>query len=306
MTVVCGPAAWNHLIRLDRLPEPVPHMQFATGSSYAVGGTSAGKAVHLTALGVPLELHTLLGADEAGDRVRAALTRAGVALHAYASNDSEQHVNLMTDDGERISLYVSVPSEPDASTLDAALAALREARVAVVDLSGFGAALLPRIAALPAPPPVWTDLHDYDGRAGFHEPFLRAAEVVFMNDDAVGGELDAAWDLLASCVARGPQLAVCTRGAAGAIALDTAGKRYEVAAVPVDVVDTNGAGDGFFAGFLAAALSAGSAGGARRTGGAGEGSGRSLAELDVGRCLAAGAAQAAVALGSTAMHPLLG
>lgn len=42
--VVCGPASWNHLISLDRLPEPVPHMQFAESAWHTVGGTSAGKA----------------------------------------------------------------------------------------------------------------------------------------------------------------------------------------------------------------------------------------------------------------------
>jgi hypothetical protein len=51
--VVCGPASWNHLISLDRLPEPVPHMQFAESAWHTVGGTSAGKAAHLAALGVP-------------------------------------------------------------------------------------------------------------------------------------------------------------------------------------------------------------------------------------------------------------
>lgn len=275
--VVCGPASWNHLITLDRLPEPVPHMQFATGSVHTLGGTSAGKAVHLAALEVPAELHFLAADDDEGNRVTAALARAGVAATRHPSRTTEQHVNLMTDAGERISLYVATPSESDASTLDAVAAALRGAEVAVVDLSAIGAALIARGTG---PAPLWSDLHDYDGRSAFHESFLRAADVVFMNDDAT----DDPWALLTSCLRRGPRLAVCTRGARGAIAMDAAGECFSVDAVPADVIDTNGAGDAFFAGFLAAHLA-----------------GRGVAS-----CLEAGAAQAVVALGSEHMHPVLG
>jgi acarbose 7IV-phosphotransferase len=50
---------------------------------------------------------------------------------------------------------------------------------------------------------------------------------------------------------RGKRLAVCTMAADGAIALDAHGQRYEAPALPgVDVVDSNGAGDAFFAGVL--------------------------------------------------------
>ena len=39
---IAGPASWNSIVVLDRLPEPVPHMQFAEDSWETVGGTSAG------------------------------------------------------------------------------------------------------------------------------------------------------------------------------------------------------------------------------------------------------------------------
>ncbi|ACZ30040.1 PfkB domain protein [Xylanimonas cellulosilytica DSM 15894] len=279
--IVCGPASWNHLILLDRLPEPVPHMQFATASVRTVGGTSAGKAVHLTGLGVETVLHAQLGDDDEGVHVGRALERAGVTVVRHRSAATEQHVNLMTDAGERVSLYVAVPSEPDETVVAAAEAHLDVAEIAVIDLCTLGARLLERRTSGGSAwtAPVWTDLHDYDGASAFHEPFLRAADVVFMNDDAV----DDPWELLAGCVARGPRLAVCTRGAAGAMAMDAGGARYEVAAVPTEVVDTNGAGDAFFAGFLVARL---------------RGSG-------VTGCLTAAAGHAGVALRSTALHPSL-
>ncbi|MEV5070166.1 carbohydrate kinase family protein [Microbacterium sp. LMI12-1-1.1] len=274
---VCGPASWNHVILLDRLPDPVPHMQFARGDLQTVGGTSAGKALHLADLGVDVTLHAFLGADEEGGRVSEALETAGVRVEAYGSEHTERHANLMTPAGERVSLYLATPSAASVDALERIGAAVAAADVAVVDLSAAGVAIVERRLAGAAGAPIWTDLHDYDGSAEFHEPFLRAADVVFMNDDAT----DDPWALMRSCLDWGPRLAVCTRGARGAVALAASGERATVAAQPVTVVDTNGAGDAFFAGFLAA----------------------SLAGADLDGCLDSGARQAVVALSSEHLHP---
>ncbi|NGN94425.1 carbohydrate kinase family protein [Nocardioides sp. KC13] len=245
--VVCGPASWNHLIALDRLPEPVPHMQFARRSWHTIGGTSAGKALHLAGLGIDVRLWSPIGDDEDGAVLRERIEQAGVVVEAIASEQTERHVNLMADGG-RVSLYVSTPSTPSADAVEAAAQAVAEADLAVIDLSELGRLVLEALPARRAP--LWMDLHDYDGTSAFHEPFLRAAEGVFMNDDGT----EDPWALMASCLDRGPRLAVCTLGAKGAIALAADGTRHEVAAVPAAVVDTNGAGDAFMAGFLAARL----------------------------------------------------
>lgn len=252
-------------------------MQFALGDHHTLGGTSAGKVLHLADRGVAVVLHALVGDDEDGRLVRAALVAGNVPLEAYSSERTERHANLMTPAGERVSLYLSTPSSPTAADLDHMEAAIGEAAVAVVDLSEIGAALVERRLAGVAGAPIWTDLHDYDGASAFHEPFLRAADVVFMNDDAT----DDPWALMQSCLDRGPRLAVCTLGARGAIALDASGERASAPALPVRVVDANGAGDAFFAGFLVA----------------------SFAGADLDGCLAAGARQAVVALSSEHLHP---
>ncbi|WP_324013184.1 carbohydrate kinase family protein [Microbacterium sp. JZ37] len=273
--VVCGPSAWNHLIVLDRLPEPVPHMQFAERAWHTAGGTSAGKALHLADLGVDVRLRTPAGDDADGARLLAALEAAGVTVDRVASERTERHVNLMTDAGARVSLYVSTPTTPSSADVDAAALAVAEADIAIVDLSELGMLLVERSPATP----LWIDLHDYDGSSAFHEPFVRAADVVFMNDDRT----DDPWALMRSCLDRGPRLAVCTRGAEGAVALSASGERFEVAAAPATVVDTNGAGDAFMAGFLAATA-------------------RGAAVDDA---LRAAAEQARIAIGSRHLHPAL-
>lgn len=245
--VIAGPASWNHLITVDHLPEPVPHMQFARRSWHTVGGTSAGKALHLAGLGIDVELWTSLGADADGTRIESRLETAGVGVEVIPSADTERHVNIMAD-GERVSLYVSTTSPPEVDAVAALCAAVMNSHLAIIDLSELGQRVL---ESLPAKhPPLWMDLHDYDGSSTFHEPFVRAAAGVFMNDDGTKNP----WDLMESCLTRGPELAVCTLGAQGAIALEVDGTRYRVAASPANVVDTNGAGDAFMSGFLAAHL----------------------------------------------------
>ncbi|MGF3054253.1 carbohydrate kinase family protein [Microbacterium sp. YY-03] len=278
--VIFGPASWNEIVLLDHLPEPVPHMQFAQDRWHAVGGTSAGKALHLTSPGLDVELHTLLASDGDGRRVADALRGAGVTVMAHEADRTERHLNLMTPAGERVSLYLATPSLASAEQQANLLTALRGSDHAVIDLTETGRSLIAQVRATPTPPTIWVDLHDYDGAAEFHEPFLRNADIVFMNGDAT----DDPESLIRSCVERGPKIAVCTLGAHGAIAVADDGVIVRTAAEPIDhIVDTNGAGDAFMAGFLAAHIS-----------------GVPLAES-----LRAGGRQALAALQTKHLHPAL-
>jgi acarbose 7IV-phosphotransferase len=101
---------------------------------------------------------------------------------------------------------------------------------------------------------------------------------VFLNDDAFP-DRDALLAFLASL----DRPAVATLGADGALA-SVDGAVHHVPAVPVEeIVDTNGAGDAFFSGFLVA----------------------HLAGADVDGAMAAGARQAALCLGSAGLAPEL-
>ncbi len=274
---IAGPASWNSIVVLDRLPEPVPHMQFAEDSWETVGGTSAGKALSLTALGRPTLLHALSAADEPGERVRDALARAGVHTAWGDGDATERHLNLMTRRGGRVSIYLASPTATTGADDDALLASMRGADAIVLDLAAEPLRLLP--AARATGRPIWVDVHDYDGEADFHRPFLDAADAVFCNADRLADPVG----FLRSRVSAGASLAVCTLGADGAVAVDADGLEHRVAAIPVDVVDTNGAGDAFLAGVLDARLS-----------------GR-----DVPAALDAGARAASEVLGTRHLHPLL-
>ena len=143
-----------------------------------------------------------------------------------------------------------------------------EVDVVVVDLAWHAR---PWVAwAQDAGVPVWTDLHDYDGVSAFHAAFA-LADHVQLSSVAMPG-----WrDFASATAAENGGDVVVTHGAEGSAAVGPDGTWAELGGAPVDVDDTNGAGDAFFAGFLVS-----------RLGGA---------DLDVS--LRAGAAQAAVCLG---------
>ena len=243
--LVAGPASWNTLVRVATLPDAHPQTIFASSHHDTLGGTSAGKALGLARLGVDVTLRTVLGDDDAAARVRAALVHPRLDLRAATSpGPTERHLNLMADDGGRLSIYLDTPGDPGPAPA-AVSDALARAAVVVLDLADPSRELIP--LARTASVPVWCDIHDYDGQATFHRDFVEAADVLLVSDD----RLEDVRAFLASRVAAGTRWAVCTRGARGAVALGRDEGWLEVAAVPAgEVIDTNGAGDAFAAGML--------------------------------------------------------
>ncbi|QTE27785.1 carbohydrate kinase family protein [Pengzhenrongella sicca] len=243
--LVAGPVSWNAIVTVAALPEPRSQTLFASDHRDTLGGTSAGKALALARLGVDVALHTVLGDDDAGTRVRAELAEPRLRLEAtVVPGPTERHLNLMAAGGERVSIYLDVPRAPDEVPASAA-ADLARCEVAVVDLSDASRRYLD--LARTAGVPVWCDLHDYDGHAAFHRDFLAAADVVVVSADRLADPRA----FLTDAVAAGARWAVCTRGARGALALGRTEGWLEVPATTATwVVDTNGAGDAFVAGML--------------------------------------------------------
>lgn len=240
--LVNGPASWNTLVRLPALPGAVSQTVFAQSHDDGLGGTSAGKAVTLAALGVDVTLRTVLGDDAFGVDVRSALSPVRLDVLEAADRRTERHVNLMADDGGRVSIYLELPTP-----VPGPMPSFDGFDVAVLDLADHSRPLLG--AARAAGVPVWCDVHDDDGTASFQREFVAAADVLLVS----AARLADPRAYLADAVARGCRLAVCTHGAAGAIALDADGW-ITVGTAPARVVDTNGAGDAFLAGLLVAVL----------------------------------------------------
>ena len=246
---VAGPVAWNLLVFLRDLPRPEPHMTFAERHAWTLGGTSAGKALNLARLGADVTLRTVVGSDENGRHVVDLLRAEGVRVMAEVDPDgaTEQHLNLMSSTGQRVSLYLAMPAADRAILTPQVRDAMVAADVVVIDLAESARPLLRVAKELGRQ--VWVDLHDDDGVDEFRTPFRVGAQVLFGASDRLTDP--DAW--ARAHIKAGRELVVCTHGAGGATAWDAAGRVYSVAAEPVSTVrDSNGAGDAFFSAFLVA------------------------------------------------------
>ncbi|MEU4693489.1 carbohydrate kinase family protein [Actinoplanes sp. NPDC023714] len=244
--LIAGPVAWNLMIHLAELPRPEPHMVVAEWHHEAVGGTSAGKALNLRRLGVPVTLMTVLGDDFYKDRIVGVLQNAGVDLVAVPSaTGTERHTNLMSANGQRTSIYLNLPEPAGPITVPP----LGDADVVVADLAAFSLPVLR--AAREAGREIWCDLHDWDGEAEFQREFAETADVIFASADRLPDPVV----FMRERIEAGARLVVCTFGAEGAMACERGADPIHVPASRVaSVMDTNGAGDAFFAGVLAGRL----------------------------------------------------
>lgn len=244
--LILGGASLDTIIHLPALPTPEPQTIWPRESYRALGSTGAGKSLNLAALGQTVVFHTVLGGDPEGQQIQAALGHPGICLLTEQTDaPTEQHVNLMSADGKRISLFIQPPPEPEQVDWNQAQQALAECAVAVVNILGYTRSALPWLKA--AGTPIWTDLHDYDGHNSYHEPFIDAARAIFLSSD----NLPDYRTTMEGLIARGKEFVVCTHGSEGATLLNKEGRWLEQPVMPVSgVVDTNGAGDAFFSGFL--------------------------------------------------------
>ena len=244
--VIIGGASLDTIIQLDALPTPTPQTLWPKSSYRSVGSAGAGKALNLAALGSSVVLHSLLGQDTEADLVRHALNKPGIELLAEATDTpTEQHVNLMDPHGGRVSLFVQPPADPSVVDWAPVTSAISGCERVVINILSY---TKPALAlAQNANKPVWTDLHDYDGRNPHHQPFIDAANVIFLSSD----NLPDYRSFMTKMIDDGKELVVCTHGSDGATLLSRDGEWLEQPAFPVgQVQDTNGAGDAFFSGFL--------------------------------------------------------
>ena len=278
--LVVGGLSWNGILQLGELPEPRPQTIFSRHFHETVGATGAGKAMNLARLGFDVTLHAMLGDDLWGGLVRQRLEREPFRfLYDVDPEGTERHVNLMADSGARISIYATYGTfEPsiDMARLEALMA---HADVLVLNIANYCRRLIPlaRRHGLA----IWCDIHDWEGENEYHRDFVEAADFLFLSSDRMPDY--RAW--MARRVAAGARLVVCTHGKRGATALTADGQWLDTPALTTGpAIDTNGAGDAFFSGYLYG-----------HTRG-----------CEPARCMQIGAATAALAVASTELaHPEL-
>jgi fructoselysine 6-kinase len=211
----------------------------------AIGGNAVNVAVHLRKQGLRTAYFGAVGTDEDGRRMLTCFKENGLNIaHVQVTEGVTAYTNLAIDKaGERTIEFEEFgvcrsyrPTDVDFTVL----LSMRHVHIGWLDDGGDIKRRLVRAGVS-----VSQDITVNPGPDGLTIAFGSA-----------GSDPHAAIDVANGYLAQGAALAVVTRGAMGSIATDGS-TVVETGVVPVEVVDTTGAGDTFIAGFIAARLAGG-------------------------------------------------
>lgn len=241
-----GGASFDSLIHLDEFPSPTPQTIHQCRFQEGVGSTGVGKAVNLARLGFETTLQANVGKDMYGSRIEEFLQIPNLTfLPYYDAQGTERHVNLMDANGDRISIFVHNSSDNPPIDLEAYLPALLAADVVIINIVNYCRKMLAYCQAHQKE--VWTDLHDYDGKNLYHQDFLDASSYVLVSSLS----LPAYKTFMHEQIQKGKKIVICTHGKEGASLLSANGEWIDMPILSdFELVDSNGAGDAFFAGFV--------------------------------------------------------
>jgi 2-dehydro-3-deoxygluconokinase len=241
-------------------------LRTATSFRATHGGAESNACVALARAGLRVAWVSRLGADHAGDRIRAALEREGVDLRWVVIDDGRP-TGAMFRDREGGLAYLragSAASALDAHDLDGV--PIEDARAVLVTgitaMLGAGPQraaidLLDRATGLRmVDPNLRPGLWGSERAADLIRPLIRRCDIVIGGEDELAVVADGAdaEELARACAGLGPTEVVVKRGAAGLAALGPDGVWREQPPVPVVEHDAVGAGDACNAAYLAARL----------------------------------------------------
>ncbi|WP_406839761.1 adenosine kinase [Streptomyces sp. AHU1] len=247
--LVLGGAGVDTIVHVPELPLPyADSYMIQPGIETRAGQTGDFVALGLHSLGLRTHHLDLLGDDPEGDLVRALHRDRGIPLtEVHQSSGTKRAVNLVGPDGRRLSLYdISRGREedrlPERTVRDLA-ASSRHAHVSITHPCAFALPILRKAGVT-----ISTDLHDWDGENPYQEAFAYTADIVFVSTTRLPDHERTMRKIMENGRA---EIVVATAGAEGAYVLYD-GEVTHVPAVPLltPVVDSNGAGDSFAAGFL--------------------------------------------------------
>ena len=260
MVVVFGSINLDLVTRVDRFPAPGETIAGASFATHA-GGKGANQALAAARAGATVRMYGAVGRDSFADPALALLVGGGVDLSGVARTDAPTGcATILVDSAGENCIAVAAGANdrvdpeavPDSVMTPETLLVLQQEVPATANMS-----LLERAHRLGAR----TLLNAAPARA-LQLDVLRLVDFLVVNQsEAATLAAPLGWPSEPDAFARAAVAAhrmlavIVTLGAQGAIALDRAGA-WRVAAPPVEVVDTTGAGDAF-AGSLAAALDRG-------------------------------------------------
>lgn len=260
---VVGIASWDTVLSVETMPAPGGFALVASASEQP-GGTSANAAATAATLGACVELISAVGADDAGSRLISALTSTGVDC-------SQVRVDSVTPTDQTTVISSRVPLDRTIFWREGAIPR-RGDRIDINRLFTRDLVLLDSVDPLLRRFLIDLPVHTYPNvkilvpmTYAVDFPGADELESIARCDALVGSaqeliQLTDSETLEAAITSMQERMRVSnlravavTLGASGALAFDEQ-QVYRVAAIPVEAIDTTGAGDAF-AGAFAVGLS---------------------------------------------------
>jgi acarbose 7IV-phosphotransferase len=243
---IIGGTTFDQIVYLNELPGNNSQTIHEAPFQETIGSTGTGKALNLTKLGVENTLYSVFGDDYFGQKIIQNLTENKVNFfYDFDPNGTERHINLMDSDGKRISMFITQSSEILDKNILKIINSIKWADIIVLNIINYCRSIIPIIVKYKKP--VWTDLHDYDGVNSYHNDFIDGSQYIHFSSD----NLPNYFEVMERFIADGKELVICTHGKEGSTLLTKEGKRIDQNAIlSYPMVDSNGAGDSFFSGFL--------------------------------------------------------
>jgi 2-dehydro-3-deoxygluconokinase len=260
------------LIQAER-PGPLAH---APALGLGIGGAESNVAIGLARLGTDVAWCGRVGDDALGVLVQREIRAEGVQTHVRVDPDAPTGLMIKerrTPSSQKVAYYRAGSAGSRLASDDIPAGLVEDA--GLLHVSGITAALSASARATlidaverarSAGVPVSFDVNhraslwSAEEAGAFCRDLLKQVDLVFAGEDEaalVVGPQKHVEDAAAELAALGPLEVVIKRGAQGALSL-VDGEVHTAPAVPVDVVDTVGAGDAFVAGYLAERVAGGS------------------------------------------------
>ncbi len=259
--VVVGSLNLDHSTVVESIPRPGETV-LGDDVQLFMGGKGLNQAVAAARAGAEVAMVGRVGADDAGRRLRDRLLHDGVDDRWIGTDQKvPSGMAFISVDGNSENAIVVSPGANNALTADhigAARSIIEAARVVLVQLEVPVAAVAAAVAAAAGtvivnPAPARTLPDEILDRADLLVP--NRSELATITNSPVLTDDDAVTGLAGDLGRRLGTSVVVTLGADGAVLVNRSGA-HPISAVPVQAVDTTGAGD-CFCGYLAARLAMG-------------------------------------------------
>ena len=243
--LVIGVSSYDTLIYLDDFTKKISDDMslWAKDIFKTIGGTGAGKAMALDALGENTLLVTELGQDKQRNLILDYYKKqTSIKYKVLDADKTTTHTNLMYGEGKRISIFTSASKHV---SFDSKIEKdIKNSDVVFLNINDYCRQYIPFIHEYK--PLVVVDIHDYNVGNPYHKEFIDVADILFVSGVHIENERGFLMDHIV-----GKKMVIITKGKKGSICIDENRTIYQQKAYQgFSYVDANGAGDTFSVAFI--------------------------------------------------------